>query len=405
MIPSAVNQTVLSVFGLNPIRIGGTESYARELSAQLGRRGWRSVLCFLESPAGAVRQYLALPNVTLEVVPHVWRPGWPATREVTRLLRRHRPSVLHLHYTGFLSVYPWLGRLFGVRRVFFTDHGSRPEGHLIVPAPAWKRALTRAVNRPLTGVISVSEYNRRCLVQAGAVPRSRGVRIYNAVDLSRVVRSPERGHDFRRRHGIPPGRTVVLQVSWIIPEKGILDLLDAAQLVLASHPHVHFVFAGEGRSREEYMRRAQALGIEDHVCWTGTVADPFAEGLYAAADIVCQMSRWEEGFGWAIAEAMAHEKPVVGTRVGAIPEVVRHGETGFLVDRGDSGAMADSLTRLIRDPQLRGRLGVAGRARVEAEFDLPRSVAQVIGLYGFPGTTDLSPATPARQSDVPDHDS
>jgi glycosyltransferase involved in cell wall biosynthesis len=380
-----VNRTVLSVFGLNPTRIGGTESYARELSAQLARHGWASVLCFEAPPPVRVRQYLDLPNVSLEVVPNVWRQAWRPARDLARVLQRHRPSILHLQFTGFLSVYPWLARLHGVKKVFMTDQASRPEGHVIRRAPAWKRAVARAVNHPLTGLISISEFNRRCIVQGGLLPEDRVVRIYNAVDLGRRVESKERGAEFRRRHGIRDGRAVILQVSQIIPEKGVGDLLDAARTVLERDPNVHFVLVGEGRARPEYMQRAEAMGIGDHVSWTGLVTDPFGEGLYGAADVVCQMSRWEEGFGWVIAEAMVHERPVVGTRVGAIPEIVRDGVTGLLVNRGDSAAMADSLLRLIRDPELRRRLGAAGRALAEAEFDLRSCAAQVLQLYGISG--------------------
>jgi len=376
-----VNRTVLSVFGLKPTRIGGTESYAHELSTQLDRIGWKSVLCFDSLPPPSVQQYLGLPNVTFEVLRNAWRPALEPARHLARLLRRHRPSVLHLHYTGFLSLYPWLARLYGVQRIFFTDHASRPEGHIISRAPAWKRTVARVVNRPLTRVISISDYNRRCVVEAGLFPKSRIELIYNAVSLARRDYSQEARAEFRRRHGIPQNRVMILQVSWIIPEKGVVDLLKAARLVLEHEPNVHFVFAGEGRFRDEYTRQAKELRIDGNVSWTGQVADPFAEGLYAAADIVCQVSRWEEGFGWGIAEAMTCGKPIVATRVGAIPEIVKDGSTGFLVNRGDSSAMADVLTKLVRDERLRTALGAAGCAVAEREFDLVCYVGRVLQLY------------------------
>jgi len=176
---------------------------------------------------------------------------------------------------------------------------------------------------------------------------------------------------------------VILQVSWIIPEKGIADLLNAARIVIEREPNAHFVLAGEGRFREEYTRLAQEFGIASHVSWTGLVTDPFAEGLYGAADVVCQMSRWEEGFGWVIAEGIAYGKPVVATRVGAIPEIVQDSKTGFLVNRGDSTAMADALTKLIRDPKLRAQLGASGRVVTETEFELGNNLRQVLQLYGI----------------------
>jgi glycosyltransferase involved in cell wall biosynthesis len=84
------------------------------------------------------------------------------------------------------------------------------------------------------------------------------------------------------------------------------------------------------------MKDAEAMGLAAHITWTGLVQDPFAEGVYDVADIVCQLSEWEELFGWMIAEAMAYKKPIVATRVGGIPELVEDGVTGFLVERGRS---------------------------------------------------------------------
>jgi glycosyltransferase involved in cell wall biosynthesis len=125
------------------------------------------------------------------------------------------------------------------------------------------------------------------------------------------------------------------------------------------------------------------MGIEDRVTWTGTVEDPFGEGVFAAADIVCQFSRWEEVFGWMIAEAMAHGKPIVATRVGGIPELVSEGLSGFLVERNDTADAADKLMRLLQDSELRREMGEAGRKIVASKFDLKTNVAQLIELYNL----------------------
>jgi glycosyltransferase involved in cell wall biosynthesis len=375
--------TVVSVFGVKPFRIGGTETFARELSDQLGQKGWQSVLCFLSEPTEEVRRFLELPNVSFEVLAHATDLNRQAIKKLEHILRAHRPQILHLHYTGFLGLYPWLARYLSVKRVFFTDHSSRPAGYVAARAPLWKRMLARVINSPLTKVISVSNYGYQCLTALDLLPRERYELIYNGVDLTRVSAEPRRAMEFRRRYSIPNERAVVVQVSWIIPEKGIADLLEAARLVLAQNRQVQFVFVGEGSYREQYTRQAAEMGLGDHVTWTGLVQDPFGEGVYDVADVVCQVSRWEEVFGWMIAEAMAYGKPVVATRVGGIPELINDGESGFLVARGDADAIAEKLLVLLADRALRARMGRAGCLVANAKFNLRQNVTQLLKVYGI----------------------
>jgi glycosyltransferase involved in cell wall biosynthesis len=139
---------------------------------------------------------------------------------------------------------------------------------------------------------------------------------------------------------------------------------------------------GEGADREQFTKEAEALGIADHITFTGLIQDPFGEGVFESADIVCQLSEWEELFGWMIAEAMAYGKPIVATNVGGIPELVHDGVTGFLVPRGDAASAAAKLAALAADPQLRRKLGDAGRKLVEENFNLQRNVSQLVELYG-----------------------
>jgi glycosyltransferase involved in cell wall biosynthesis len=233
----------------------------------------------------------------------------------------------------------------------------------------------------LTKVISVSNFGYECMTAFDLLPRKRFQLIYNGVDLSRVKADSERALDFRRRYSIPAERAIVTQVSWVIPEKGISDFLETARLVTQQNRKVQFVVVGDGAYREQYMKDAAAMGIEDRVTWTGMVEDPFREGVFAAADVVCQFSRWEEVFGWMIAEAMAHGKPVVATRVGGVPELVSDGLSGFLVGRGDTNAASERLLRLVQDPELRRKMGEAGRDIVAARFDLKTNVAQLVELY------------------------
>src|SRR5688572_10540743 len=100
--------TLVSVFGVEPRRIGGTETFARELSLQLSRRGWKSVLCFLSDPTEEVRRFLDLPNISLEVYAGASEGTLKTGKNLAQITRRHRQEILHFHYVGFINPYSWI---------------------------------------------------------------------------------------------------------------------------------------------------------------------------------------------------------------------------------------------------------------------------------------------------------
>ena len=366
--------------------------FARELSAQLAECGWQSVLCFLDEPTDEVRRFLSLPNVTFEVLPASTNGGRNALRDLSHLLAKHRPDTLHLHFVSFVTLYPWLAKLKSVRQVFFTDHHSRPAGHVPQQAPLWKRAAARCIGLPLTNVVCVSNYGFDCMTAVDLLPRKRFTMIYNGVDTSRVSADAGPGLTFRRRFNIPAERRIVTQVCWMIPEKGVSDFLKTAANVRQRDSNVQFVLVGEGNSRAQYMEDAERLGLGDRITWTGMMDDPFGEGVFAAADVICQFSQWEEVFGWMIAEAMAHAKPVVATRVGGIPELIVDGVSGFLVNRGDVESMSNRVVDLLADPQARARMGQIACDIVREKFDLKKNVRQLVRAYGINSPDPLKAA-------------
>jgi len=393
---------VVSVFGVEPRRIGGTEMFARELSAQLGERGWQSVLCFTAEPQGEVRRFLELPNVTFEALPNSTGAGGRACLDLFRILRKHRPQILHLHFVSFLTFYPWLGKLAGVAKVFFTDHHSRPAGHVARRAPWWKRIAARAIGFPYAKILCVSDYGYQCMTAVDVLPRDRFQMIYNGIATSRVTSGTTAAHRFRERFSIPLERAIVGQVSWLIPEKGIDDFLEVARRVTSELPEVQFVWVGDGAARERYVQEAAAKGLRDRITFTGMIDDPMGEGVFQAFDVVCQFSRWEEVFGWMIAEAMAHRRPVVATRVGGIPELIVHGESGYLVERSSIESMSQRVIELLKDPDQRARMGQAARRIVEANFDMTTNVGQLIQSYGLASSaysTSSDSASVPRQTD------
>src|SRR3979490_2065647 len=102
---SSDTPTLISVFGVKPLRIGGTETFARELSRQLSERGWQSVLCFLSEPTAEVQRFLDLPNISFEVLANSTDGNQEARKDLAGIMRKHRADILHLHYVSFLTFY------------------------------------------------------------------------------------------------------------------------------------------------------------------------------------------------------------------------------------------------------------------------------------------------------------
>ena len=131
--------TVVSLFGVQPLRIGGTETFIRELTLQLGRIGWQHVVVFSAPPVEKVAEYLSLPNLAIEVVHEMEWSRTDSIPGVVRVLRRHRGEIVHLSYLSLISPFPWIARLCGARKIFVTDHGSRPPDYKPQRATFWKR--------------------------------------------------------------------------------------------------------------------------------------------------------------------------------------------------------------------------------------------------------------------------
>ena len=385
---------VLSIFNFYPHRISGIEMFAHELSRQLGVHGWGSILCFPEAPSPEAERFLTLPNVALAVAPEVFgRSPVRAANGFVRLLFRYGPRIVQVHFLGHISPFPWLARSCGVERIFFTDHWSRPLDFCTSRAPLWKRLMTRIVVHPITTVITVSDYGRRCHQFSRIFPEGRTLTIYNGVDVSRVPRQEDAGLQFRRRFGIPEDHLLIAQVSWVIGEKGVLDFVASAGQIAKILPKVHFALVGAGDSLARCRQEAKNGNFEHRITFTGELADPFSEGAFAASDVICQLSVWQEAFGFSIAEAMAHGKPVLATRVGGIPEIVADGITGYLVNAGDREAIAARMLQLASDDLLRRRMGIAGRAVVHSRFDLAGTVARHLALFGVTDPHHLNMST------------
>ena len=373
--------TVVVVFGVQPLRIGGTERYTRELARQLECKNARLIAIFAGPPKGNVEEFLRAKNLTIISAPGLDLDMWAGLPKILRTLWQARPRVFHFQFLPFIGPLPWLARTFGARQVLFTAQGSNPPRYVARRAPLLQRWATRIINAPVSEITCVSEYTRGALVVRDVLSASRFRCIHNGIEASLASDDQESGLAFRQRFGIPADCELVVQVSSLISEKGVADFLNAAALVLAERPNTHFALVGDGAGEDAYRQQAQELGIAQAVTFTGLIRDPLEEGVYAACDIFCLASRWQEACAFVLSEAMICAKPVVATRVGGTPELVQDGRTGLLAADCDPENLAAQLLRLLRDPALRLEMGRAGRAAAQTKFNLKDRVREVVSLY------------------------
>ena len=247
----------------------------------------------------------------------------------------------------------------------------------------WQRDGTRELDQHLAAItdraVTCSEDVRRHVVERLDFDPARICIVPNGVEIARFG-APIDATEARHGLGLPASGRIVGLVGRLSRQKGQDTLVRAIALLANSHPDLIVAMAGAPDSPEQTPMLedlARELGIADRLRMLGFVAD--MPRFYAAVDVVAAPSRWE-GFGLMLVEAMAAGRPLVASRVGAIPEVTGDRGTALLVAPDDHFALAQALGEVLGDPILSARMCERGRARAR-EFDWERSGQLLARLY------------------------
>lgn len=181
---------------------------------------------------------------------------------------------------------------------------------------------------------------------------------------------------------LPPDARVILTVGRLIssePGKGIDTVIRALPKVLRAVPKCLYVVVGDGDDRNRLEQLAAQHDVRNRVHFVGRQAVSGLKEYYLRSEVFIMPSR-QEGFGIVFLEAMACGKPIIGGNHGGTPEIVEDGVTGFLVESGDVGSVADRLTRLLQDDMLRRQMGDAARRRVEGNYTFEQFRRRFIAL-------------------------
>lgn len=285
-------------------------------------------------------------------------------------LRETGVDIFHCHagigWEGFGGIQA--ARIAGVPIVIRTEHLPYLITHA-VQQDDHQKAVT-----VLDRLLCVSEEAMLSYLKAGVPPAKlrvvqNGITPYDA--------TPNRV-GVRERLGLPADALLLTTVGRLEKQKGYTFLLEAAPAVIEQEPRAHFLWVGEGQEETGLRERTTELGLEDRILFLGRRED--VPELLASSDLFVLPSIFE-GLPLSVLEAMSAGLPVVGTQVCGTREVVVEGKTGRLVAPEESGALAEAIIEVLRDPAKATRWGAAGRQLVHNKFNSTRMARETSDIY------------------------
>jgi glycosyltransferase involved in cell wall biosynthesis len=371
---------------ISEVMLGGVREHILQLAFFLKQRNWDVHLVVgLERADGAFHaerpnlEIAGIPVLPLPMQCNAFAPGnLLSVCRLARLLRAWQPDLVHVHCAIAGAVGRIAAMLSGTKAVVYSPHGGslhQVHGRLGGIYGAIERLLARRTG----AIVLISDWLRsRCVEVIRCLPEKMVV-VPIGIDVGRFPPvEPEQRQDARSSLSIAPHSTVFLCVGLLRRIKGQDLLVRAFQRVWQRSPQSKLFLVGEGELRSELEQLARRLGMTTAVQFTGFVDD--VSTYLRAADVYVQPSR-ADASSYSVMEAMVSSLPVVATGVAALPEIVRDGTTGFLVAAEDDGAMAAAMALLADRPELRQKMGLAGRRRIIECFRSDEMVRRTEQVY------------------------
>lgn len=354
---------------------GTREDLHALLSRTLIGRGARVLLVFSETPDNELCNRYRANGIEVTAISY----GLGARhyyRQLGRVFREHSVTTVHIAFFSYFSLLPWMARLHGVRYIVY--HERNPG---LLRAKSWRKFLLRVRTRtlawPMTRVIAISDFIRRQLIDVGMPSRKCHV-VLHGVDVSRYRPDPSARGRLAAEYGIRPGETILASLSYLMPHKNIDVTLRACKRLKDEGLACRYFVIGNGPMKDGLQALGHELGLDEQVVWMGHIPDPVP--VLQACDVFLMLSSGE-GFGLALAEAMACGAASIAARSGALPEIVQDGKSGLIVPERDVAALEDGIRKLAGDDAFRRRLAANGLERVRDGFTAEASTARIAEIY------------------------
>lgn len=354
---------------VHSLEVGGMERVVSHLVTELTAPFKPMVVCL------TVKGHFApmLEEAGIEVVALAKNPGKDLRLpgRLARIFRERNVQVVHAHNSGPMFTGTLAAKLSGAKVVVVTDHSRKFPERASVKATEW--ILARMVDQ----VVSVSDDNRQDLIDKMGWPENKITVIPNGV--ARVPQIDDgQAAALRAEFQLDPATPTILAVARLEKQKNLGVLIEALGVLRDRGVAGKLLIAGEGSRRQALEAKVRDLKLENRVLLPGWRLDSLA--LYRIADLFALSSDWE-GLPMAVLEAMSAALPVVATAVGDVPKAIVEEKSGRLVPPQNSVALADALTDLMRDANLRRSFGQAGYELWHDRFSDEHMVQRYVQIY------------------------
>lgn len=346
---------------------GGVEQYIKMLLKYMDSTKFENIL--IASKDYHAENYTNLVDAfeQVDMLREIGMNDLNAARKVRTLIKQYKPDIVYAHSSkaGAIARIANLGLK---NRLLYNPHGWA----FNMKCSAIKKILYTAIERmeaPFCDrIICISEAERESALAKKICADSKLQVIFNGIDVEAYEQKKHEKIN-KTTLKIQEDAFVVGMVGRISPQKAPDVFIRAAKLIKREIPNAHFIIVGSGEMENDVKRYAKQNGLEDCLHITGWVDNPL--DYVELFDVACLLSRWE-GFGLVLPEYMMVGKPIVASNVDAIPNIIRDGENGILVDVDDPRKVCDSVLKLYYYPQLREKLVECGKKDVSNKFDVKR---------------------------------
>ena len=366
---------IMWVVGYIPGKLGSYERFMEIVARGFAARGAQLSFVFRGSPLPAFTDALHLAGATVHVIPMRSRLDWSFVRRLWRLIKKEDIDILHSNFD--LANFATSLVAASTRVPIYIWHQHNFMGQ---PFSLLRWVFLKFLNRVADQMLCVTDSMRNHMVAKGVVAE-RAMRVYIGPDLDTFSAvATQDSPNVRTEFGFPDSSAVLVCVGAALPEKGQLCLLEAFAQIADRFPDARLLLVGalHGPCAPLLQSAVARLGLQGKAHLTEIRSD--VPRLIREADISV-VPPTEEVSVLAIMESMAASKPVIASKVGGIPEVVAHGESGLLVPPGNPSALATALTDLLRNPWLRHKMGEAGRRLVEENFNASVAARRMVTVY------------------------